>query len=118
MGLFDLFRGWQRKRERTRDIQTAVQAILTRYHVGKTQGRTRVDDQLLADMQQHMPAGVALRIFQDFRVRRAHEHPQACGFLLHDMVAAMSDAEHFAKTAKPIQGAAWEAGNYRGMTRQ
>ncbi len=69
-------------------------------------------------MQQHMPAGIALRIFQDFRVRRAHEHPQAAAILLHDIGAAMHDAEHFAKTAKPIQGPAPEAGNYRGMTRR
>jgi hypothetical protein len=106
MGLFDVFSGWRRQRERKRDIQATAHAILTRYHMGKRQGRLRVDDQLLADIQRHMPAGVAIRIFQDFRTRRAHEHPQADGMLLHDIVQAMYDVEHFAKATKPIRGAA------------
>ncbi len=68
-----------------------------------------------------MPAKVAQRIFQEFRQRRAHEHPKAEGIFLQEIATAMLDAEHFRRTAKPINRPLEAVPNnaaYEGMTQR
>ncbi len=121
MGLFDLFSGWGKKRARENDVFQAAQGVLTRYHRGKNRGPTRADDQLLADLEQLMPKAVAQRMFQEFRTRRAHEHPQAEGILIQEIMMAIVDAEHFSRAARPINRPLEAVPNnaaYEGMTRR
>ncbi len=102
MGMFDVFRGWVRKRAHKGDATKAAQAVLTHYHVGRNRGATRVDDRLLMDLEQLMPKAVAQRIFSEFRQRRSREHPQAESILFQAIVTAQLDGEHYSRTAQPI----------------
>lgn len=69
------------------------------------------------ELTQVMPEKAAQRIYDEFRQRRSHEHPKAEGILLHEIVTALLDPEHFSTTAKPIiRPPDPEATSYAGMT--
>jgi hypothetical protein len=102
MGVFK----WFSARSRGREIQATADAILARYHSGRTHGALRLHDQLRQDMAEVMPEKVAQRKFDEFRFRRAHEHPHADGLLLQNIVQGMVDTDHYGSTGEWTEAAA------------
>jgi len=82
--------------------EAVAQAIVARYRQGRAAGRFRVDDQLLLDLRQVLPAKAAGEVIDRFRTRRSRSDPKCEYLLVMDIGVALHDAEHYAQNFKPI----------------
>jgi hypothetical protein len=103
MGILSrLFGSGSGAKQATRDREAIAEAVLLRYRQRRLRGEFHVDNRLFVELCAELPEKAAQEVVNRFYERRAHSDPRAESKLGMEIVIALADADHFARTAQPI----------------